>query len=238
MSDSEPFVARWSRLKRDKLKERETRKPGEPGSRPAAGETAKSRASEVEPTPTPQSDPAQEPFDVSFLPPVESITAGSDIRAFLQSGVPAELTKAALRRAWTTDPAIRDFIGLAENQWDFTDPTAIPGFGPLEPGDDVRRLVAQAMGKLEELGGTGAVSADPAAADQSGVGTVGSDAGGGVRLPEQVPGMPERNDASADRPASVEGQDHEVSGASQHVGRRAENLSTSNRRGHGRALPQ
>ena len=63
--------------------------------------------------------------------PIDSIVAGSDIRAFLQSGVPAELTKAALRRAWTTDPAIRDFIGIAENQWDFTDPTSIPGFGPL-----------------------------------------------------------------------------------------------------------
>ena len=65
--------------------------------------------------------------------------------------MPAELTKAALRRAWTTDPAIRDFIGIAENQWDFTDPTAMPGFGPLEATDDVRKLVAQAMGKLGKV---------------------------------------------------------------------------------------
>ncbi len=87
-------------------------------------------------------------FDPASLPSIESITGSSDIRAFLQKGVPAELTKAALRRVWTTDPAIRDFIGIAENQWDFTDPTAMPGFGPLEATDDVRELVAQAMGKL------------------------------------------------------------------------------------------
>ena len=43
-----------------------------------------------------------------------------------------ELSRAALRRAWSADPAIRDFVGLAENAWDFTDPNAMPGFGPLE----------------------------------------------------------------------------------------------------------
>jgi hypothetical protein len=59
--------------------------------------------------------------------------------------VPAELTVAALRRAWVSDPVIRDFIGIAENQWDFTNPTTIPGFGPLyETGDKVG-LVAQTV---------------------------------------------------------------------------------------------
>jgi hypothetical protein len=33
------------------------------------------------------------------------------------------MTVAALRRAWVSDPVIRDFIGIAENQWDFTNPT-------------------------------------------------------------------------------------------------------------------
>jgi TorA maturation chaperone TorD len=69
------------------------------------------------------------------LPPLQSITAGTDIRSFLGSSVPVELTKAALRRAWVTDPAIRDFIGIAESQWDFNDPTAMPGFGPLRAND-------------------------------------------------------------------------------------------------------
>ena len=90
------------------------------------------------------------PFDPATLPPIDSIVADTDIRAFLQKGVPAELTKAALRRAWSADPAIRDFIDLVENQWDFNDPTAMAGFGPLEAGSDLRKLVAQAMGELPE----------------------------------------------------------------------------------------
>jgi len=69
------------------------------------------------------------------LPPLQSITVGTDIRSFLASNVPVALTNAALRRAWATDPAIRDFIGIAENQWDFNDPTAMPGFGPLGAND-------------------------------------------------------------------------------------------------------
>jgi Protein of unknown function (DUF3306) len=72
-----------------------------------------------------------QPFDPASLPSIDTITAGTDIIAFLQSDVPAVLTRAALRRAWTSDPAIRDFIGIAENQWDFNDPNGIPGFGPL-----------------------------------------------------------------------------------------------------------
>jgi Protein of unknown function (DUF3306) len=46
------------------------------------------------------SESAEPAFDVTKLPPIESITADSDIRAFLAPGVPPELTRAALRRAW------------------------------------------------------------------------------------------------------------------------------------------
>jgi len=72
-----------------------------------------------------------EPVGPASLPSIDAITADTDIIAFLQTGVPAELTRAALRRAWSSDPAICDFIGVAENQWDFNDPNGIPGFGPL-----------------------------------------------------------------------------------------------------------
>jgi hypothetical protein len=34
-------------------------------------------------------------------------------------------------RVLWADPAIRDFVGLSENGWDFTKPDGIPGFGPL-----------------------------------------------------------------------------------------------------------
>src|SRR5262249_61108355 len=85
-------------------------------------------------------------FDPASLPPIESITAESDIRAFLTPGVPAELTRAALRRAWAADPKIRDFVGLAENAWDFNAAGAMPGFGPLEMTEDLRRHIAQLLG--------------------------------------------------------------------------------------------
>jgi hypothetical protein len=75
------------------------------------------------------------------LPAVGSITATTDIRAFLKPGVPAGLKHAALRQAWATDPAIRDFVGIAENQWDFNDPQSIPGFGLLNPSQNIQRLV-------------------------------------------------------------------------------------------------
>ena len=56
-------------------------------------------------------------------------------------GVPPELARAALRRAWAADPAIRAFVGVAENAWDFTAPDAVAGFGPLEMTDELRRQV-------------------------------------------------------------------------------------------------
>jgi Protein of unknown function (DUF3306) len=82
------------------------------------------------------------------LPPIESIVADSDIRPFLAAGVPAELTRAALRSAWTADPAIRDFIGIAESQWDFNAPATIPGFGPLGVADYARALETRALAGL------------------------------------------------------------------------------------------
>ena len=81
--------------------------------------------------------PSPSVFDPASLPPIQSIVADSDIRLFLQAGVPAELTRAALRSAWTADPAIRDFIGIAESQWDFNDPATIPGFGSIKPAFEI-----------------------------------------------------------------------------------------------------
>jgi Protein of unknown function (DUF3306) len=83
------------------------------------------------------------PFDPASLPSIGSITADTDIVAFLKSDVPMELTRAALRRAWTSDPAIRDFIGIADNQWDFNDPNGISGFGRLDATESGVTFLAQ-----------------------------------------------------------------------------------------------
>ena len=116
MSD-ENFLARWSRRKRETVAVDPV--PIEPGE-PAA------------PPPAPATTSEDTEVDLSSLPSLESITGETDITAFLRKGIPQDLSRAALRRAWETDPAIRDFIGLAENAWDFNDPNAMPGFGPLD----------------------------------------------------------------------------------------------------------
>jgi hypothetical protein len=137
VSESEKFLSRWARLKREAADTGTADDGAKHGPDDAAPEAAVELAAPVQ-LPT---------IDLSALPPIESITAATDIRAFLAPGVPADLTRAALRRAWVADPAIRDFVGIAENQWDFNDPNGIPGFGPLGPLDDVRRLLAQALGE-------------------------------------------------------------------------------------------
>jgi len=93
----------------------------------------------------------QEPFDPASLPSIGSITADTDIVAFLKSDVPTELTRAALRQAWTSDPAIRDFIGIADNQWDFNDPYGIPGFGRLDAAESGVTFLAQVLGTPGEM---------------------------------------------------------------------------------------
>src|SRR6202043_370431 len=90
-----------------------------------------------------------------------SIDAATDISAFLRKGIPQELSRAALRRAWTADPAIRDFVGLAENAWDFNDPTAMPGFSPLPPGYDTKRVLAQIFGDSERPAAAEALAQQP-----------------------------------------------------------------------------
>ena len=61
--------------------------------------------------------------------------------------MPPELTRAALRRAWAADPKIRDFVGLADYDWDFNAPGAMTGFGSLEMTDELRQQIARMVGR-------------------------------------------------------------------------------------------
>ena len=84
----------------------------------------------------PRQVPASQPVvDATSLPPINSIVAVSDIRPFLDPGVPPDLTLAALRRAWVTDPVIHDFIDLSENFWDFNSPDGMAGMSSPTPND-------------------------------------------------------------------------------------------------------
>jgi hypothetical protein len=143
MSDDENFLARWSRRKREEAKAAQA-----PAglAQPVTDEPDANRSpgavSAIPPT-----EAAEWPvFDPATLPPIDSITAATDVRPFLMAGVPEELKHAALRRAWLADPTIRSFIGVAENQWDFTVSGGAPGFGSLLPTDDVQQLVARVLG--------------------------------------------------------------------------------------------
>ncbi len=128
----EDFLARWSRRKQQARAEPE---------KPAPAQEA----------PPPETKEDENELDLSSLPSIDEINAATDITAFLGKGIPRELSRAALRRAWTTDPAIRDFVGLAENAWDFNDPNAMPGFGPLDcSSEELAALVDRIVGGVRE----------------------------------------------------------------------------------------
>jgi len=140
MSEPDNFLTRWSRRKREN--EAGPAKTDRDESKQAALETA-----DEKPATSSKATPAEPEFDVSKLPPIESIGAETDISVFLQKGVPSALRHAALRRAWSADPSIRDYVGINENFWDAAGPDGIPGFGELDPNLDVKRLVAELFGE-------------------------------------------------------------------------------------------
>ena len=232
----EDFVKRWSRRKREVAEAEKSAPP-----------QAEAPEQALLPEHAASADPAQKAeagFDPATLPPIESINAVSDITAFLRAGVPVELTRAALRRVWTTDPAIRDFVGLAENAWDFTDPDAMPGFGPLEETDEVRRMIAQVLDQIGE-------AARPHVAETPQPGAEGSDNSNASK----VVGAPQQEDRASneDEPEA----DHAAEGAAENLARQVllqsneddaalqrdvtedvKKTKQSSQRIHGTALPQ
>ena len=140
MNDTDNFLSRWTRRKLEVGEGKEEKE-------------ASAVEAHAEPPPdpgkvTPAPDKAAGPeFDADSLPPIESISAESDITAFMRIGVPETLKHAALRRAWSSDPVIRDFVGLNENYWDAAGPDGIAGFGDLDPNIDIKRMVSELFGE-------------------------------------------------------------------------------------------
>ena len=98
-------------------------------------------------------------FNPETLPSLDSIDATTDVSVFMQPGVPADLQVEALRRAWSADPAIRDFREMAENDWDFMVAGNVFGFGELEPDLD-GRMLAEAVGRRADQPATELASAE------------------------------------------------------------------------------
>ena len=221
------FFSRWARVKRNagfgRATEGVTEVPDlstpEAGSPAAAGSESRSDAA------------ADELFDPAGLPSIEAITFNTDIRGFLQSGVPAELARAALRRAWASDPAIRDFIGIAENQWDFNDPNAIAGFGLLQAQDSTPALLAQALGRHDNLAEM--VPKVPLAVERALPAVADCEP---VHLDRSA--QPEFDDSSS---IGIHGLREDSSGTGPAVGKDAvaeKDKSRQNRRAHGSAKPK
>jgi hypothetical protein len=69
------------------------------------------------------------------------------------------LKSAALRRVWSLDPAIRDYIGPSEYAWDFNQPGSMAGFGPLDVKETVVGFLSKAVRAVD-------TAAEPAEAVQ------------------------------------------------------------------------
>jgi hypothetical protein len=134
MSDPDNFLSRWSRRK---LEVSQDAGPADPLATQEPGNDRTSAKAAPDGAPV----PVEPDFDLASLPPIESISAQTDISGFLAAGVPPELTRAALRRAWASDPKIRNFVGLADYAWDFNAAGSMAGFGPLEMTDEVGKVV-------------------------------------------------------------------------------------------------
>ena len=163
-AEGEGFLSRWSRRKRGaaELAEGAEAPPAEALPIEPPGAEADGRAVAVgEPPAAPACQiPNLPAIDLESLPGIEELTAESDFSLFLRPGVPALLRNAALRRMWSLDPAIRDYIGPVDYQWDFNTPGGLPfGFSDTL-GGDVQKLLAQAIGKIEELAGEEAPEAE------------------------------------------------------------------------------
>lgn len=140
MSGEDNFLARWSQRKREAKHAELEREPEQPIEEVVDGEKPLALTEEAD-------APAEEPFDLESLPKLDDLTATTDIRAFLQKGVPEDLRNAALRKVWALDPVIRDYVSPAlEYAYNWNVPGGVPGNGELAAGTDVARMVAQVFG--------------------------------------------------------------------------------------------
>lgn len=121
MSDKDHFLARWSRRKAEVKTAEEQPESAAP----------QPLAEEADAEPELAAETVDEPLEP--LPRIEDLTADSDLTAFFRKNVPAALRNAALRRVWSLDPAIRDYVGPADYAWDFNQPGSMAGFGPSDP---------------------------------------------------------------------------------------------------------
>ncbi|MBN8943882.1 MAG: DUF3306 domain-containing protein [Rhizobiales bacterium] len=120
--DDEGFLIRWSRLKREPA----------PAADPATPDVSAATAGTAADVPANALDDL-----IAALPDIEKLVPGQDISAFMRTGVPLALRNQALRRMWTIDPAIRDFVSEAlDYAYDYNVPGGAPGFAAMTANAD------------------------------------------------------------------------------------------------------
>ena len=242
MSERENFLERWSRKKVEG--QRENADPPESAA-PDATEPQPDDAAPAGGTqPLPSPNVSKPEFDLTSLPSLDSITAATDIRAFLAPGVPQELSRAALRRAWTADPAVRDFVGLAENQWDFANPAAVPGFGDIPAGTDLTKMIAEIFGETRrpsedatpvETASADATAQVPPATEESAAEAPPHDSVESQAV-DSIRSIGPSDAKYAEEPAQIV-RHNKISASQQNLAQESPAASTA-RRSHGGALPK
>ncbi len=141
---SDGFLSRWARRKQAVRQSEADPAPVEADARPEA------EAVEAG-TPATGAEPEAIADLLADLPSLSDLTAETDLLPFLRAGVPAALRNAALRKMWSVDPAIRDFVSEArEYAYDWNTPGSVPGLGPLLPGDDVKAMLGRLFNRDPE----------------------------------------------------------------------------------------
>lgn len=137
----ESFLARWSRRKQ--AADGSGAVAPAPGEEPPAGRDMQQ----------PGTDP-KDTVDLSKLPSIESLGKDSDYSMFMHKAVPDELRLKALRRMWSTDPALAVPELLDIHAWDYTG------------NDGIKPLVTPALEALAAMAREAAERAGKAAADK------------------------------------------------------------------------
>jgi hypothetical protein len=232
MSEQEKFLSRWSRRKL----ENEAAEPAiDEKAKPAAPE--ENRVAARVPAAGSPAATAKDalPFDPASLPSLDSIGPNSDIRAFLRPGVPPALSRAALRRAWVADPAIRDFVGLAENAWDFTVTNEAMGFGPLnlnaaQVAEQLRQVFGEVRPEPETPEPPEQVAEIPQSAPKDAALT--RSGGGALPAPEDTPALETTGSPGTSDDDGAGGEADDAAQQEQPAGKAVR------RRSHGGALPE
>jgi hypothetical protein len=231
---SEDFLSRWSRRKRDAVETEQAK--GAPAEHDVVPENAVSENETPFVEGSEEAKSSEPAFDLKDLPPIETITAATDVRPFLAPGVPVEIARAALRRAWSADPRIRDFVGLADYDWDYHTPGSAAGFGPLEMTDELRRVVARILGDTVDADAS-KKAGEPATATEC------ADESPALRV-EAKPLSPGEREQPLGLPSDQTEAEvaveptHAASAALQYEIAQNQGSRSPPRRGHGRALPR